>query len=120
MTNPIMSLAAFKTALAIRSRWLVRRSYKGSGEPEPTITEWAPREVVLVQTNAVGFADSFDPLILDAARKRPHANARWFYFPKASQCTFPAPGTIRIAITEDPEHWLEYRPMDEKRLEAVA
>jgi hypothetical protein len=72
------------------------------------ISDWKPRAVAHLQTNAVAFARSYDPTEIELVAQRPHASGSWLSFPKAKSCSFPAPATIRIR-QGDENHWLEYR-----------
>lgn len=106
--QPLRTLAEFKRRLETESHWHVRYSHA------PSV--WQSRVVVKRQTNAVAFAKSFDPAIIKACEERPHANASWHWWGKASNYK-PSPNVetaLRVLIGtawEDPHAgWMEYRP----------
>lgn len=112
MPDDLTSAATFRRLLTLGSLWEFRWSAMLRAAPTAPLVQvvspWQYRQVVHVQTNSVAFAKDPDPAVIDLARRRPHANASWLSFPRASACTFPEPGTIRIR-NGDAVHWLEYR-----------
>jgi hypothetical protein len=112
MPDSLISAAAFRRLLTHGSLWDFRWSAMLRAEPAAplvqVISPWQYRQVVHVQSNSVAFAKDPAPEVVELARRRPHANASWLWFPKASACSFPEPGVIRITNC-DAQHWLEYR-----------
>lgn len=111
------TLAAFKRALVPNAHFKFRYARIVANPQElstrsQAISDWFPRVVVRQQTNAVAFSRSDEPAAIERAAGNPHSNATWLQFPKAADCTFPEPGLIRIA-NGDPDHWLEYRQIDD-------
>ena len=112
----ITSLAQFRRALTVGSEWQFRfRNVTGGVATE---SPWSYRQVVHVQSNAVAFSKSPDPDAVDAARLRPHANASWLWHPKASRCSFPGGGIIRIGEA-DSSSCIEYRRLHASAAEAA-
>lgn len=110
MPNPLTSLANFKRALTVGSRWEARYAdlhRDPTGTLTPRVTGWTPRHVVHVQGNAVCFTLP-TPEAIAAGTANPRGAGSWLWFPKAKLCTFPD-GAIRIS--HDANHWREYRPL---------
>lgn len=112
MTHAITSLAAFKRALSISSRWESRYTHLTGDptQPQPQVSDWEEKEVVHIQSNAVAFSIGLSNGAIARATQNPKRNASWLWFPKSSNCAF-AHGAVRITHQADPRNWREYRPL---------
>ncbi len=114
MTARLASLAGFKRALALGSRWETRYSAMLPDRENPTplgatVSTWHRKQVVHAQTNGVAFSINDHPDAIAAGIANPRRNGSWLWYPKAALCSFPD-GAIRISHGDE-HHWREYRPL---------